>query len=777
MLEIDYKSLFFRFFRNWYWLLLGLGIAIAGVWYYFKFTIPVYVVKGTMLITDNNRSGLTQEAIVNPFSRRSLGSSTAAEIQILKSRSTLKKVVDALELNITTHIEGPYVTKEVYDNPPIQLNRTEFLESSYDHTLRIIQLDSTSFSLIHQKLEKNQELVDTTIHAFGIPFSYQGVNYIISFNYSTEFPIIIKIKNPNKTAQSYAKRIKIRSALKNDRGWSQSSKKILELSLNTSVPKKAIAIINTLVSVYDASKIKEKQETANKTLAFIDERLTFLQKELFQVEKSVENIKQRRAIPLDISQNASRLLNQLTTADESLTELNFKEKFLYAIQKDLLKDSNQSEFLALNDEIGGVALVSVVDQYNELIKERSQLIITVNPNSPVVKTIDEQLLGLKNKVLENIQLAIVSIQGRQADLKDKVEPIVEQISQIPKNERELLEVMRQQKIKESLFVYLLKKREETAITVAAQVSDTQILDAPIRSGGPVAPQKSRLLLLASLLGLGIPSIFIILRELLDNKIYTKEDIKDLTSIPFLGEIGISKLKDQIVVHPGKRTSIAEMFRMLRTNLHFLLPTNGNPCKTVLTTSSLSGEGKTFISINLAASLALSGSKTLLIGMDMRKPKLAEYLGAANQSKGVSTFLSGATDQLEELVQPVENFDKLFFIGSGPIPPNPSELILGPNTEKFFASLKKEFDYIIIDTPPVGLVTDAFLIGKYVKASFLVTKHKVTNRQQVNYFNDIHKQQKLPSTAIILNGVKRSRKYGYGYGYYQNEEKKWFHMNL
>ena len=776
LLELDYTSLFFRFLRNWYLLAIGLGIAIGVQWYFLKFVTPIYQVKGTVLITDNNRNSLTQEAIVSPLNRRSMGgASTEAEIQILKSRSTLKKVVDSLRLNVTTHIKGPFVTKEIYDNPPVELQSIAPVGSGYGHQLEITQLDSTSFSLIHQNLIEDQEIADTSYHAFGIPFSYRGVVYTVSYNYATNFPIIIKIKDPEKVAQSYSKRIDIISMLNDTRGWAQSSKKIFELSLNTPVPKKAIAIINTLVSVHDDSKIKEKRETANKTLTFIDERLKYLQKELFQVEKSVENIKQRQEIPLDISKNASRLLDQLTTADETLTELNFKEKFLLSIQKDLLSDSKQPEFIALNDELGGPALASVVMQYNNLITERSQLLITVNPKSLLIKNIDDQLVALKTKVIENIKLYIASIQDRKAGLKEKVNPIVAQISEIPKNERELLEVMRQQKIKESLFVYLLQKREETAITVAAQVSDTRILDAPIRSNKPMNPQKSRLFLLASLIGLGIPAAFLVLRELLDTKIYSKKDIQNITAIPFLGEIGVSKTKDQIVVQVGKRTSIAEMFRMLRTNLNFLLPTNGNPCRTILTTSSVSGEGKTFISINLAASIAISGKKTLLVGMDMRKPRLAEYLGKNHQSKGVSTFLSGGVEHVQEIIQAVPDFENLFFISSGPIPPNPSELIIEANTEKFFAALKQEFDYILIDTPPVGLVTDAFLIGKHAKVSLLVTKRKVTSKQQVNYFEEIYNQKKLPNVALILNEVKRSKRYGYGEGYYQEEKKKWFHI--
>lgn len=777
-LNIDLKSLFFRFSRNWYWFVLLSVIAVFVAWFQLKRTIPIYSVSGTMIIKENKRDNLSQENLIGKVGFGQ-SNNVQAEIQVLRSRSLMKKVVDALKLNQTISLEGQYVTSEAYENSPIKVNYIEPIEKAYGQKLRLVLIDSTKFYVIYKK-NKQEKRQDTLIQSFNLPFKIKDVAYSIAYNFKTEDPIILNISNPVRTAQRFAKSLKVKTLGEKSMSWRNQSNNVIEFSMNNAVPEKAIDIINKVVEVYNDSKLTDKKETANNTLLFIDDRLKHLQEELFQVEKKVEKIKENRAIPLDISKNAGRLFDRLTNADETLTELNFKENFLWRIEKDLLTDPEQYDFIAISDEIGGVALTAFVDKYNELIIERSKNLIIVNANNPVIQTTNNQLKELKEKIIANIRLAINNIIDRKVVIQEKVDPITAQIAAIPRNERELLEIMRQQQIKQSLFLFLLKKREETALSLAAQTLDSKMLDEPIKPNKPVLPNRSKTYLIALILGLAIPSVIVYLREMLDNKIYGKKDIQELTKTPFLGMIGHSKDHGQIVVQSGKRTPVAEMFRLLRTNLNFLLPTNDNPCKIILTTSSVSGEGKTFISINLGASIALSGAKTLLIGMDLRKPKLAEYLGIPNSSVGVSSFLAGVTNEVEDLINPVKDFDNLFYISSGPIPPNPSELILNERTDALFDLLKSRFDYIIVDAPPIGLVTDAFLIGKYAKATLLVTKFKVSTKQQVKYFDEIYQQKKLPHPSIVLNGLQKSRGYGYGgyeYSYYQNNTKKGWRSKL
>jgi len=383
----------------------------------------------------------------------------------------------------------------------------------------------------------------------------------------------------------------------------------------------------------------------------------------------------------------------------------------------------------------------------------------------------------------NIRLAIETMQenlnNQLVTIQDRIQPLEERIDRVPSNERQLLQIMRQQQIKEQLFLFLLQKREETALSVAAQTADARVLDRPTRRGR-VSPVPMRIYAIACVLGMGLPIGLISLRVLLDNKIRNRDDLEALTQIPFLGSIAQSKKKETIVVKKGSRSAIAEMFRLLRTNL--LFNAAGVASKVMLVTSSVSGEGKTFISINLGSSLALSGKKVILVGLDLRKPKLSQYLTGTKEHRGITNYLVGKDIGLDELIQQVPEYDNLFFLPCGPLPPNPAELLMTEKLQQALRDLKDEFDYVILDTSPVGLVTDALLLEDQVDQSIVVARTDFTTHNLVRMLNEVYQDQKLPRMGIVLNGVTakqgygygKSYGYGYGYGYYSDDKKrKWW----
>lgn len=765
--DLDIKSLLYRFLYNWYWFVLCGLLAVAGAWMHLRYTPTVYKVEGTLLIREDEKSGLSQEVLIEELGYKE-STNLNNEVQILKSRSMMRKVVDAIGMNIVYFVEGRVLTTESYQDKPVVVNYVDPIEKSYGKELNIIQLDSSHFSLI-----KTPE--DTVTQAYNVPFQVNGTFYSLKYQSKAPYPIQIQFKHPENIAQEYANKLAVRIVNRSD---------ILQLGLQDLVPEKAIDIINKLVEVYNQDIVSDKKRVANNTLAFIDERLKYLTQELFEVEKRVENIKRGSELPVDFSGGATRLLDKISSADELVAELTLKEELLTNLRGRLLTAELKDEFISISSDLGGPTINSFVTKFNEIVSNRKTLLISVNPNNPSIKLLDEQLAEFKLKVIEGINIAQQEIINRKKFVQSQIDPIINQLNQIPKNERRLLEVMRQQQIKESLFLFLLQKKEETALTLAAQVADSKMIDAPTNKG-PVSPNRNRVFLLSLLIGLGVPAGLLYLKEINDLGIYNEKDIKAVTSTPFLGMIGQSKSAESVVVQPGSRTPIAEMFRLLRTNLEFMMPTNGSNCKVVLITSSMSGEGKTFVTINLGASLALSGAKVLLLGMDLRRPKLAKYIGNSKKNKGISNYLVGATDDLDELILSVPDIDTLSYIPSGPIPPNPAELLGNDRTKVFFTKLKAQFDYILIDTAPVGLVTDAFLVGKYARTSLLISRFKKTTKPQIQFFDEIYQSKKLPFPSIVLNGVKHSKRYGYGNGYgygygngyYQQEEKKRWKMKL
>jgi tyrosine-protein kinase Etk/Wzc len=758
--DLDIRRLLFDYLRNWYWIVLCVGLGLFGAWVYLRYSTSIYEVAGTVLIDEEQKSSLSQEAIVAEMGFTP-SSDVADELQILRSRDLMLRVVDSLGLDVSVFREGRIKDSEMYTQSPFRVTYQK--PEGYGTTLRLRVIDNQDYMLLSER-------EDSLLGRFGVPLVWEQDTFVLTAIDAMNRGDIyrVEIAAPEQMAARYAGRL----------GVSQvEESSVIRLRLEDAVPDKAEDIINTLILRYNERILNEKNEAGRNTLAFIDERLGFITEELYSVEQQVEGFKENNEMAVDLSVRAERYLEQLQELDQQKTELQLKQDMLTRMTAYLDLDDFRS--LPVSEELLGGTLNTLIQNYNQLVFERENFLETATPENPGVSTYNEQLAFMQS----NIRLAIETMQenmdNQLVTIRDRIQPLEERIDRVPSNERQLLQIMRQQQIKEQLFLFLLQKREETALSVAAQTADARVLDRPTRKGR-VSPVPMRIYAIACVLGMGLPIGVLSLRVLLDNKIRNRDDLESLTQIPFLGSIAQSKKKETIVVKKGSRSAIAEMFRLLRTNL--LFNAAGTSSKVMLVTSSVSGEGKTFISINLGSSLALSGKKVVLVGLDLRKPKLAKYLTGSKDHRGITNYLVGNDLGLDELIQPVPEYDNLFFLPCGPLPPNPAELLMTEKLQQALRDLQKEFDYVLLDTSPVGLVTDALLLEDQVDQSIIVSRTDYTTHNLIRMLNEVYQDQKLPRMGIVLNGVTakqgygygKSYGYGYGYGYYSDDKKrKWW----
>jgi capsular exopolysaccharide synthesis family protein len=758
--DLDIRRLLFTYLRNWHWIVLCVGIGFFCAKLYLRYTTPIYEVSGTVLIDEEQKSSLSQEAVVSELGFAP-SSDVADELQILRSRDLMLRVVDSLGLEVSVFGEGRIKDSELYTRTPLQVSYQK--PEGYGTTLRLKVIDNQDYMLLSER-------EDSLLGRFGVPLVWQQDTFVLEAIGAMNTGEIyrVEIAAPEQMAARYAGRL----------GVSQvEESSVIRLRLEDAVPEKAEDIINTLILRYNERVLNEKNEAGRNTLAFIDERLGFITEELYSVEQQVEGFKENNEMAVDLSIRAERYLEQLQTLDQQQTELQLKRDMLKKMSAYLDLDDFRS--LPVSEELLGPTLNTLIQDYNQRVFERENFLETATPENPGVSTYNEQLEFMQS----NIRLAIETMQenlnNQLVAIQERIQPLEERIDRVPSNERQLLQIMRQQQIKEQLFLFLLQKREETALSVAAQTADARVLDRPTQRGR-VSPVPMRIYAIACMLGMTIPIGLISLRVLLDNKIRNRDDLEALTQIPFLGSIAQSKKKENIVVKKGSRSAIAEMFRLLRTNL--LFNAAGVSSKVMLVTSSVSGEGKTFISINLGSSLALSGKKVILVGLDLRKPKLAQYLTGTKEHRGITNYLVGKDIGLDELIQQVPEYDNLFFLPCGPLPPNPAELLMTEKLQQALSDLKDAFDYVILDTSPVGLVTDALLLEDKVDQSIVVARTDFTTHNLVRMLNEVYRDQKLPRMGIVLNGVTakqgygygKSYGYGYGYGYYSDDKKrKWW----
>jgi capsular exopolysaccharide synthesis family protein len=769
---IDVKELVMSILRNWYWIALCVILAFFLARLNLRYSIPIYRASGTILIKDKEGGGdiggLSEEAVLQEIGILKPGNNINNEIQILKSSSLMQEVMDKLNLEIRYSGIGRIKDTEYYgQTSPVLVDSIAWQDGKRGIQLEVQLLDDHSYTLF------DGEGV-ATIHNFAEPLLVKKDTLWLSHNASEiNSSGIINIRiggSPGK----YLLKLEVKTI------GDYSS--VLRIQMEDPVPERASDIINTLIEVYNQAAIDDKNQVAKKTLDFIDERLRLLTSELSIVEGGLETYKERNSIPGEAITAVDFILSEISQYDNELTRQEIKLELLNAVEKMFTANPDSYDLIPANivlEDAGG--LDEQITVYNNLLLTRERLQRSAASENPQLLSLNQELGEMRNNITQSVQALRQNLQLSIRETQSKLNELQKRINQIPRQERELLEIKRQQNIKEALYLFLLQKKEETALSAAITVPNARVIDPAITSPAPIEPKPLQIYAIFLMLGFSLPVGIIFIRELLDNKIYSESDINKYTTVPVLGTIAQNKDGDRLVVKANSRTAIAEMFRLLRTNLTYLSTGEAKQC--ILITSGVSGDGKTFIAVNLSLSLAFTNKRVVVVGMDLRKPKLSEYLTSNldHESLGVTNFLIGESP-IEEIIQSSYVHDNLFIIPSGPIPPNPAELLSSPKTKELFVYLKEHFDYIIVDTAPIGLVADAFLLAPYTDISIFAVRYAKTEREMLIGLDGMRTAGKLKKPAIVLNGVKEGKGNGYGYGYgygngygYYEEDKsrKWF----
>lgn len=746
--EKNKSNLLKKCLKKWYWYIPTIAIAIGAAWYFLQQEQRLWSVTGSIMVQeDKGGSGqLPREQMMAGGYLLNRGN-LDKQIQVLKSRHLMERVVDSLDLDIVYEIEGQFRKDEIYRKSPIIVDKVSDKYRAYGRALRLLQIDDSQFAHIRGE-------ADTVYHNYGVPFANEGITYSLVRDTSVgniSEVISIGFIHPQKVAAWYSGNLTFQK---------QAQSNVLALSATDQSPEKLVDIIYALVEVYNRFVQEEKNKVAARSLNFINERLTELSSELFSVETSQASVRSFTEVTTSVGSTEKKYNEIISAAEASLSEINNTRGTLINLREFLSNLDNQYEPIPSFGNLGKISFAPLISRYNRIITARADKLVYATPRHPEVVKAEEDLGKMRSNILSGVRLALSDLESQQDNLVEKTAPVERKVRSLPFAQKKLDEIGREKNVKEELVIYMLTKREETAIGLATQLDNTRILDAPVMSEAPVSPSAKQYYMLALLMGLAFPTGLVYLFDRLNDKVITRDDVKAHTEVPFLGEVAIAKSQSSRLISADSRTPIAEMFRLLRTNLQFLHSKKNE--NVVLVTSTESGDGKTFVSGNLAICMALTNKKTVILELDLRKPKLTEMLMNKIPSVGVTNYLVGEKD-LPDIIQQVEGQENLFLVSCGPKPPNPAELIMSDRMEQLIERLKLEFDYIVLDTPPVGLVADAFLLDKFSTSSIFVVRSGKTKKEDIEFVDELCSKGKLTNPALVLNGVKTPKRYGYYYG--------------
>ncbi|MDO8368654.1 MAG: polysaccharide biosynthesis tyrosine autokinase, partial [Saprospiraceae bacterium] len=749
---VDLKPLLWKYLLGpWYFYVIGLALAFTAAWLFLRYTPRVYQATTTLLVRADEKSGggIQENFILEGMGMGGANKNIDNEIEILKSRSLMRQTVDSLKLQITYLAEGRIRSGEQYANSPVYVDSFQLIVDA-GISFELTMTDSLHGTLTRSGQDDNLPFIldSATITPWGEfwfsrnPRAKPG---------SMEGRIIIQFQDPENVAAAYAGMVKIQRIGK----WSSA----LSLTLTDNVAEKAADVLNALCDTYNRTSVQEKNQVSENTYRFITDRLNYLTAELSDVEGSYETFQKQNPITADIPGSVTDALETFRENDKALSQLELQQQFLASLEATL--DGGRYSLLPANFLVDNADLTAQTTDYNNLIQERQRLLGTVSAEHYMVRNAEDKITAARAVMKETLRQTKNNLSRSNTVLAQKNRQLQGRLGSLPRVQRELVEITRQKNIKENLYLYLLQKREEAALSLAVAVPNARILDPARPNNTPVEPKPRLVYALALLFGLGLPLGFLVLRDRLNDSIETPDQIRNNATTPLLGLVGLSKKEGHVVVSKSSRSSVSEMFRLLRTNLQFLLTGEGH--KVVLVTSAIAGEGKSFVALNLAMTLALSGKRTILIGLDLRKPKLSRYLSLEENLRGITNYLIGDAEEQDIIVR-TKLHPSLDFIASGPVPPNPAELILQDRMGALIAHLSETYDYILIDSPPIGLVSDALLLARHAHATLFVVRQGISKKNTLPMIDDLASNQKLPSPAIVFNGVEANRGYGYGYGY-------------
>ena len=745
-----------KYLRHWKLFLLMVSISLGVAFLKLRYSTPIYSISSSILIKDNKNAGISTElaafedlGIVGGISANNPDN----EIEILKSRNILGKVIDSLQLNVSYFTEGRVSTSERYkEDSPIFFVKTGVFNKSNSNSFIVKIVDSINYEFVGI----DGDLISS--HAFGESVTIDNKTFIVESNKNKkpkeEEIVIVKITSRDLLINRLKKDINITQL--NDKS------SVLILKLNSSVIQKAEDALNELVKQYNLDAVSDKNQISQNTKDFIDDRLRKIKSDLFLIDDKVKDFKDSKDIT-GLSEEFSLTLGTLKETNQRISLVRTQISLVNWIKDLLVEKSTTDQMLPTSLGFEYSSITDGINNFNELILLRDKASINAGPQNPILMQLESQIESAKSNLLSSLSPILKSLDIQLKDLNNEANTVLSRVKSIPSTERGFIDIAREQEIIASLYQYLLKKKQETEISLAVTVPNAKIIDVAYGSKIPIAPNRQIIYLGALVIGLLLPFGFVFIRNFLDNKVYSKNDISNTISVPFLGSIPTSDEIKTLIVTSGERTPISEAFRLIRANLNFIIPKINKGSKTIFVTSTTSGEGKSFISINTASALALSGNKVLLMGLDFRAPKINKYLNIP-EKKGITNFITDSKLIFDELKFKIPNIESLDILSSGVIPPNPSELLTTDRVEALFLEVKQKYDFIVVDTAPVNLVSDTLLIAKYADMFMYVVRANYSDKRSLVVPEELYKENKLPNIAIVLNDVD-SRRDGYGYGGY------------
>ena len=684
------------------------------------------------------------------------------EIEVLRSKSLSREVVNNLGLFVTYMDEDEFPSKELYHTSPVLVSLTHQEADKLPGRMEINMILQPTGALgvqitvgekeYRKQFDKLPAVFPTDEGTVAFFANNDTLSAVCPENITKERHITAFINRPFSVLKEYVNSLSIAPTSK--------TTSVVVISLENTNTRRGRDYINKLLEMYNINANNDKNEVAQKTAEFIDERIGIISKELGSTEQDLENFKRSAGIT-DLSSEAQIALTGNAEYEKKRVENQTQINLVMDLQRYM--KGNEYEVLPSNIGLQDAASAGAIDRYNQMLVERKRLLRTSTENNPTIINLDTSIRAMRTNVQATLDATLKGLQITKEDLAREASRYSRRINDAPTQERQFVSIARQQEIKSGLYLMLLQKREENAITLAATANNAKIIDEALADDNPISPKKMLVYLAALVLGVGLPVGVIYLIGLTKFKIEGRADVEKLTSLPVVGDIPLADEKTgSIAVFENQNNLMSETFRNVRTNLQFMLENGKN---VILVTSTISGEGKSFISANLAISLSLLGKKVVIVGLDIRKPGLNKVFNIPKKEHGITQYLTNTTANLMDFVQPSDINKNLFILPGGTVPPNPTELLARGGLEKAIETLKANFDYVILDTAPVGMVTDTLLIGRVADLSVYVCRADYTHKAEFTLINELAENNKLPNLCIAINGLDlNSRKYGYYYGY-------------
>jgi tyrosine-protein kinase Etk/Wzc len=752
--EFQIQNIFREILLKWHYFVVA-GVLFAGLTLlYIKFTLPVYQASSSILIDDekSSPSNLTDILSSDLFGTNL---NLPTEIGILRSRTVIQKTIERLHLSVQYWNTNTFPAQPLYPRSPLRVEVDTFIREYKDLAFEVTVLDNKNYNLEVEydgdKLPYFQlnkkfafgETVKTDHFSFRL---FRNDSIVVENGSTYEF----KVRSNTKLIAEILENLAVEPLDK--------EANIVKMTYQDVIPVRALDILNAIGKVYIDLDIQDKAEVASLTLKFVDEQLSTTGTMLSSNEQEMQAFKEKNKT-VDLSEESKAVLQKLNTLDVERVKNNIELKSLENLYSYVVKNEDITNMAPTSMGLPDPLLVELITNFQMLQSKRKGISYGVKSDAPAVKVLDQQIAETRASLIENIRNIQQRLNVTRTALDKQLNEYEESIKQVPEMERQLLGIKRNFEVNQNIYTYLLQKKAETSIAKATAVSDNKILDESALADEPVAPNKKILAAVIFLLTLIIPVTFISARSLLRTTVMNKEDITSATEVPVIGVVGHSTETNNLAVLKRPKSALAEAFRTIRTNLQFY--GSSDKCKTILITSSVGGEGKSFVTLNLASVLSLQQNKVVVIGLDLRKPKLYQDFGWKNDM-GASNYLAGAAS-LDAVIRKTDD-PFLDIIISGPVPPNPAELLSKQAMADMISDLRKRYDFIIIDTPPLGVVSDAFQLMQFSDVSMYLVRQGYSRLEYLRSLEDLYKEGKIPNACILLNDSDFTRSYGYGHHY-------------